>query len=62
MFCGDFRQTDLEGPRKDGLKKFMGILDKMKEFSHIEMSEEDIVRSGIVRSYIMEKMRNGICS
>jgi phosphate starvation-inducible protein PhoH len=56
VFAGDFRQSDLKhrGDR-DGLIKFMGILDKLKGFEHIEFRQDDIVRSGLVKQYIIEK-------
>lgn len=62
IFCGDFRQTDLQLTReKQGLQHFTKILDNMKEFHKIQMSEDDIVRSGLVKSFIinMEKYRLG---
>ncbi len=58
IFCGDFRQTDFKrDDEKSGLKKFLKILDRMDNFSHIEFKQEDIVRSGIVRDYIIKKAR-----
>ncbi len=58
IFCGDFRQTDFKkDEEKSGLKKFMSILDRMNNFAHVEFKEEDIVRSGIVKDYIIKKAR-----
>ncbi len=55
IFCGDFRQNDLEASReKSGLKDFKNILGNMSEFSVIEFDEDDIVRSGIVKSFLKE--------
>lgn len=61
MFCGDFRQSDLpkESDRK-GLADFMKILENMKSFTHIEFSRDDIVRSGLVKQYIITKDKLGI--
>ncbi len=56
MFCGDFDQTDLTKEReKDGLGDFMKIINGMKEFHSCEFDIGDIVRSGLVRSYIIQK-------
>ncbi len=54
IFAGDFRQTDLQKEvEKQGLFNFMKILKKMNSFSFIEFEKEDIVRSGVVREYII---------
>lgn len=57
IFCGDYRQTDLAyDDERSGLLKFMKILGKMsKYFSTVEMVEEDIVRSGLVKDFIIKK-------
>lgn len=58
IFCGDFRQTDFKrDEEKSGLFKFMQILNRMSNFEHIEFSQEDIVRSGIVKDYIIKKSK-----
>jgi phosphate starvation-inducible protein PhoH len=58
LFCGDFRQTDLQ-KRHDvsGLKKFMGIIDHMPSFRHVEFMVDDIVRSQLVKEYIVARMQ-----
>lgn len=54
VFCGDFRQTDLNKKQdRQGLFDFMGVLKSMNQFSHIEMGIDDIVRSGIVKQFII---------
>ena len=53
FFCGDFNQSDLG--KKTGIKDFMDILYKMKSFSLVEFDQNDIVRSGLVREYILAK-------
>ena len=53
FFCGDFNQSDLG--KKSGIKDFMEILHKMKSFRLIEFDQNDIVRSGLVREYILAK-------
>jgi len=56
IFCGDFRQTDLTKPYdQSGIKEFMKILNSMRHFKSIEFDYEDIVRSGLVKEYIMAK-------
>ena len=56
IVCGDFRQTDLrKKDDKSGLIPFLEIVDRMKEFTRIEFSIEDIVRSSLVKSYIITK-------
>jgi len=55
MFCGDFRQTDLQEKDRVGLMKFLNITKRMDNFEYIEFGKQDIVRSGIVRDYIIKK-------
>ena len=60
-FCGDFMQSDLtKRNEKDGLHDFVKILEEMDEFSISEFSIGDIVRSGFVRSYLIEKTKLGL--
>ena len=61
MFCGDFGQTDLiKNNEKNGLHDFMRILEEMEEFNCTEFNIGDIVRSGFVRSYLINKTKMGI--
>ena len=61
VFCGDYRQTDFyRQDEKSGIFKFMQILERMNNFSIITFGWEDIVRSGLVRDYIMTKEMLGI--
>jgi phosphate starvation-inducible PhoH-like protein/PhoH-like ATPase len=61
MFCGDFFQSDLQkNVEKEGMNRFMSIIQNMEEFSLIEFTVGDIVRSGIVRSYLINKIKLGI--
>ena len=59
IFCGDYRQTDLKyDNERSGVLYFMKILGTMnKYFSCIEFDEEDIVRSGLVKDFIIKKSR-----
>ena len=61
IFCGDFDQTDLvKQNEKNGLHDFLRILEEMEEFNCIEFTIGDIVRSGFVRSYLINKIKLGI--
>lgn len=63
MMCGDFRQSDLpKQSEKQGLTSFMNILSKMGSFDYVEFDENDIVRSGLVKEYIIAKDRLGYTS
>ena len=57
VFCGDFRQTDLyRKTDMSGLKKFMAIADMMPSFKTFEFGVDDIVRSAIVKEYILARL------
>lgn len=61
VFCGDLAQTDLTKKEdRDGFKNFMKILDNIPEFRHIEFYEDDIVRSNLVKQYIIAKHKLGM--
>jgi phosphate starvation-inducible protein PhoH len=56
VFCGDFRQSDFtKEHEKNGLIDFMKIISKMKSFTFIDFNEQDIVRSSMVKDYIIQK-------
>lgn len=58
IFCGDFRQTDLyKKTDMSGLKKFMTIADMMPSFKIFEFGIEDIVRSELVKEYIIARLK-----
>ena len=58
MFCGDFFQTDLQkNVEKEGIKHFMSILRGMDSFATIEFTLGDIVRSGMVKEYLISKIK-----
>ena len=60
MFCGDATQTDLvKTNEKNGIVDFMRILRAMPSFDVIEFGLEDIVRSGLVKEYIVAKIESG---
>jgi hypothetical protein len=58
IFSGDFRQSDFtRDHEKNGLKDFMRIIERMKSFTFIDFNEQDIVRSSMVKDYIIQKDR-----
>lgn len=52
VIAGDFRQSDL---MQNGLLRFISILHKMRNFAFIDFNTNDIVRSGLVKDYIIAK-------
>ena len=60
-FAGDFFQSDLvDTNERNGLHDFMRILENMKTFTTTEFTIGDIVRSGLVREYLIEKTKLGL--
>ena len=60
MFCGDIMQSDLiKTHEKNGIHDFMKIIQAMPEFESIEFGVNDIVRSGLVKSYLVNKLNLG---
>ena len=56
IFCGDFYQTDFtKQSDKQGLEKFIKILCNLHTFDKIEFTYDDIVRSDLVKAYIIAK-------
>ena len=61
IFCGDFSQSDLtKTNERNGLMDFLQILQEMEEFNCVEFNIGDIVRSGFVRNYLIQKTKLGI--
>ena len=57
MFCGDATQSDLtKTNERNGIMDFMRVLRLMPSLDIIEFGVEDIVRSGLVKEYILAKM------
>lgn len=58
IWCGDYRQTDLrKNNDKSGILKFFDIAQHMSSFTRIEFTADDIVRSSLVKEYILAKLR-----
>tara|TARA_B100000575_G_C23137852_1_gene661466 strand:+ start:3544 stop:4290 length:747 start_codon:yes stop_codon:yes gene_type:complete len=61
MFCGDINQSDLTRTNeRNGILDFQRVLENMDEFSTVEFGINDIVRSGLVKSYLISKMSLGL--
>jgi phosphate starvation-inducible PhoH-like protein len=60
IFSGDAVQSDLvKTNERNGILNFMSIVQNMEEFGCTEFNIEDIVRSGLVRSYLVAKINAG---
>ena len=59
IWCGDYRQTDLNKRKNDmsGILKFFDIAQHMGAFTRVEFTADDIVRSSLVKDYILAKIR-----
>jgi phosphate starvation-inducible protein PhoH len=58
IWCGDYRQTDLrKNNDKSGLLKFFDIAQHMGAFTRVEFTVDDIVRSSLVKDYILAKLK-----
>lgn len=59
IWCGDYRQTDLNKKKNDvsGILKFFDIAMHMSAFTRIEFTPDDIVRSSLVKDYILAKLK-----
>ena len=61
VFCGDASQSDLVKTNdRNGIHDFLNILRKMPSFDIIEFGIDDIVRSGLVKEYIIAKLEVGL--
>ena len=59
IWCGDYRQTDLNKRKNDvtGILKFFDVANHMNAFTKIEFTVDDIVRSSLVKDYILAKLQ-----
>ncbi|NBP15425.1 hypothetical protein EBU95_13655 [bacterium] len=59
IWCGDYRQTDLNKKKNDvsGILKFFDIAYHMGSFTRVEFEVDDIVRSSLVKDYIIAKIK-----
>lgn len=61
IFSGDFRQDDFHNKRgeQSGLSDFLNILEATERFDMIDFEIKDIVRSDLVKDYIVAKYELG---
>ena len=58
MFCGDFEQSDFQKDKeKTESKTFIGILSQMNEIKMVRFDIEDVVRSGLIKSYLIARQK-----
>jgi phosphate starvation-inducible protein PhoH len=56
LFCGDMKQSDLVSYREtSGMFNFLRIIKSIKSFDVIEFGLDDIVRSDLVKEYLIAK-------
>jgi phosphate starvation-inducible PhoH-like protein len=58
IFCGDYKQSDLKNNykldnRKNDILKFIDVIKRMSSFSVVEFGHDDIIRSKIVKEFII---------
>ena len=61
IFSGDYYQSDFKDAyERDGIQRFLRIVERLKHFSVITFGWDDIVRSDFLRDYIMTKEMLGM--
>ena len=61
IFSGDFTQSDFTNDKdRMGITQFIKIIKNIRSFKFVEFNKNDILRSDLVRDYIIEKDRLGI--
>tara|TARA_B100001079_G_scaffold125090_1_gene107193 strand:- start:149 stop:526 length:378 start_codon:yes stop_codon:yes gene_type:complete len=61
VFCGDASQSDLtKTNERNGIVDFMKVIRAMPSFDIIEFGIDDIVRSGLVKEYLIAKLEAGM--
>ena len=61
VFCGDASQSDLtKTNERNGIVDFMKVIRAMPSFEMIEFGIDDIVRSGLVKEYLIAKLEAGL--
>jgi predicted ribonuclease YlaK len=62
IFVGDLKQNDLVKSRNDvsGLQDFLRVASTMKEYTQINFTSEDIVRSSLTKSWIVACEKLGV--
>lgn len=59
IFCGDYRQNDLNKKKTDvsGIAKFLAISDLMQSHTRIEFGVDDIIRSSLVKDWVIATIK-----
>jgi len=61
MFCGDATQSDLSKTNdRNGIFDFIKILQSMPSVDLVEFDMDDIVRSGLVKEYLLAKQETNL--
>lgn len=61
IFSGDYHQSDFKDPsERDGIQRFLRIIEQMRYFTVVTFGWKDIVRSDFLRDYIMTKEMLGM--
>lgn len=62
IFVGDWKQNDLVKSKNDtsGLIEFLNVVRKMDEFTEFTFTRDDIVRSSLVKNYIIACEETGL--
>ena len=61
IFSGDYLQSDFKDPaERDGIQRFLRVMEQLKNFSVVTFGWQDIVRSDFLRDYIMTKEMLGM--
>lgn len=56
ILCGDIKQNDLVRYKDvSGYPHFVAIIKRMKSFKHVEFNRDDVVRSELVKEYIITR-------
>ena len=61
MLAGDYKQSDFRyEDEREGFINFMKVIKDIKEVADIEFDENDIVRGGLVKSFIVAARKHGL--
>jgi len=55
IIAGDTNQTDLKNGEREGVHRFMKVIERMPSFAMVQFGKDDIVRSGIVKEFLIAK-------
>jgi phosphate starvation-inducible PhoH-like protein len=62
LIClGDYKQSDLiRESERGGIVDFLRVVQRLNQFSHVEFGYDDILRSDLVRDYLIARDQLGI--